>query len=418
MYMNFPRRDIPTMVLVKQKLSEERIEDVGKVVFQKLCGAGLKEKIRAGAQIGITVGSRGMGGLGELLAGTIEALHSVGAKPFIVPAMGSHGGATAEGQSALLAKFGVTERTLGVPVRATMEADCLGASKTGAKAYLDKIVHQSDGVIVLGRVKTHPENTEGIASGLLKMTTIGLGKQIGAQEAHSHGLWPSVEAVPELSIATGKILFGIAVAENAFRQPVEIEVAAGNYQSFYDADRRLLGISKKHFARVPFDDLDLLIVDQLGKNISGTGMDLNVVGPWRVKGGEKVPNFHRIVTLSLTEESMGNGLGIGLADFTTRRFMDAFDPHATGINLLTATEPGTRNTVEASPPLALDSDREAIETALYSALADKPRVCRIESTARLDQFHISENLLDEAKENLQVLGSAGPLDFNSEGNLF
>jgi hypothetical protein len=249
------------------------------------------------------------------------------------------------------------------------------------------------------------------------MVTVGLGKQAGAQEAHSHGLWESVKTVPELTLATRKVILGVAVVENAFREPVEIEVVPGNYDAFYRADERLLGIAKQHFAKVPFDELDLLVVDEIGKNVSGTGMDLNVIGTWRVKGGKKEPDYKRIAALSLTPGSVGNGLGIGLADFTTERFMREYDPHATWINLLTATEPGSRNTVEGPLPLALGSDREAIEVALYSCLSDNARVCRIQNTACLHEFWISEPLLRQGHD-LEVLDDPRPLPFDGRGNLF
>jgi hypothetical protein len=302
-----------------------------------------------------------------------------------------------------------------------METLDLGESKSGACAHLDTVAAKADGIIVLGRTKTHPENAEGIASGLLKMTTVGLGKQIGAKEAHSHGLWESVVAVPELTLAKSKVLYGLAVVENAFRQPVAIEAIPGDHSAFAESDRRLLKVAQPHVAKLPFDDLDLLLVDELGKNISGTGMDLNVIGKWRISGGEKKPNYRRIVVLSLTRESLGNGLGIGLADFTTRRFMEEYDAANTYINLLTATEPDSQNPREGPPPLALSSDREAIEVALYSALTkDKPRVCRIKSTAALHEFWVSEALIAEVEQNsnLKLLDQPVPMVFDINGNLF
>ena len=252
------------------------------------------------------------------------------------------------------------------------------------------------------------------------MTTVGLGKQIGAQEAHSHGLWESVRAVPEVTLGRAKVLFGVAVVENAFRQPVVIEVVPGNYQAFREADTRLLDIAKQHFARIPAQQLDLLIVDELGKNISGTGMDLNVIGSWRVKGGKPDPDFRRIVALSLTRESLGNGLGIGLADFTTERMMNEYDPAVTYVNLLTATEPGG-NTREGPLPLALPSDREAIEVALHSALpAEAPRVCRIRNTALLEELWVSEPVLKElrAQSDISITQEPEEVRFDKEGNLF
>jgi hypothetical protein len=416
--MNYPTRELPQMLLVRQHFSKEHIENVETTAYQKLLAAGLKNKVAKGAKIAITAGSRGLGGFNELVKGVARALRDAGAEPFIIPAMGSHGGATAEGQKAILVGLGIREDEIGAEIRPTMETICLGQCKTGARAHLDKNVADADGVIVLGRVKTHPQNTEGIASGLLKMTTVGLGKQIGAHEAHSHGLWNSVKAVPELTLANGKVLFGIAVVENAYRQPVAIEVVPGNYTAFYETDQKLLNLSKQHFARIPFDNLDVLVVDQLGKNVSGTGMDLNVIGTWRMKGGEKKPDYKRIVVLSLTPESKGNGLGIGLADFTTERFTKEFNPQPTWVNLFTSTEPGGHNTKEGMLPLALKTDREAIGVALYSAMVPSPRICRIRNTADLDQLWISENLMEEARaKNLEVVPSSPEMQFDPSENL-
>jgi len=259
-----------------------------------------------------------------------------------------------------------------------------------------------------------------VASGLLKMVTVGLGKQAGAQEAHTHGLWPSVNAVPQLTMAHAKILCGVAVVENGFRQPVIINVVPPHYDAFHDSDEQLLEAAKPHVAKIPFQQLDLLVVDELGKNISGTGMDLNVIGNWRMSGGPHEPDYRRIAVLSLTRASLGNGLGIGLADFTTQRFMDEYDAGVTYVNLLTATEPDAMNTREGLLPLALDSDREAIEVALFSALAsERPRVCRIKNTALLDELWVSEALLEEVNQNpaLRVSPGVAPLEFDQKGNL-
>ncbi len=339
-HIPFPRRSAPPMARIEQKLNPEHIPDVRRDVHQKLAAAGLAQKVKRGDRIAITAGSRGMGGFVELLQGIVDAVKGAGGEPFLLPAMGSHGGATPQGQTEILHRLGAKEDVVGAPIRATMDTHDLGPSKTGAHAHLDQIAALADGIIVLGRTKTHPESATGLASGLLKMTTVGLGKQIGAQEAHSHGLWESVAEVPRIQLQHAKALFGVAVVENAYRRPVVIEVVPASYDAFLDSDKRLLKIAHDHLATIPFDKLDLLIVDELGKSISGTGMDLNVIGTWRMKGGEHKPDFRRIAVLSLTEGSLGNGLGIGLADFTTERFMDAYDPGATYINLLTAAEPG------------------------------------------------------------------------------
>lgn len=419
--MPFPRRELPPLARIKQNLPTEHIDDVHGEVRRKILDAGALNSIKAGSRIAITAGSRGMGGFVELIAGIVEAVKSRGGEPFIIPAMGSHGGAVSTGQVEILKRLGVTEDSVGAPINATMQTRALGTSKTGAIAHLDDIAAEADGVIVLGRTKTHPENKEGVASGLLKMVTVGLGKQIGAQEAHTHGLWPSVEAVPELTMANAKIVCGVAVVENGFRQPIEVEVVPPNYAAFKDADERLLEKAKPHVAEIPFQQLDVLVVDKLGKNISGTGMDLNVIGNWRMSGGAHDPDFRRIVVLSLTPESLGNGLGIGLADFTTQRFVDEYDEAVTYVNLLTATEPGAMNTMEGPLPLALKTDREAIEVALFSALASpQPRICRIKNTACLDELWVSEALLREVElqDKLTVLDKPAPAGFDTRGNLF
>lgn len=420
--MPFLTRPAPPLARVIQRFPTSHIENVRDAVREQLLSAGLRHKIFPGAHVAITAGSRGMGGFVELVAGIADAVKSIGGKPFIIPAMGSHGGATADGQTKVLRLLGITEESVGAPIKATMDTLELDSSATGAGAHLDKFAAVADGIIVLGRVKTHPENKEGVASGLLKMVTVGLGKQVGAQQAHSHGLWESVKAVPRVTLARSKIIFGVAVVENAYHQPAVIEVVPASYNAFRDADERLLKAAEPHAARIPFDKLDLLIVDEIGKNVSGTGMDLNVIGEWRVKGGERVPDFHRIVALSLTKSSLGNGLGIGLADFTTERFKQEFDYGTTYVNLLTACEPGSMTTREGLLPLALASDREAIDVALFSAIArgEPPRVCRIKSTSRLEELWVSEPLIAEAElhSNLEPAEPPAPLLFDASGNQF
>jgi len=417
--MAFPRRAIPSMARIRQDLPTDHIVDVRRDVRQKLLDAGLRDKTKFGSHIAITAGSRGIGGFIELLSGIADAVKSCGAYPFIVPAMGSHGGATPEGQAEILHRLGVTEQSVSAPVRATMETLELGPAENGAVAHVDRFAAGADGIIVLGRTKTHPESVGELASGLLKMCTIGLGKQAGAQQAHGHGLWDSVRAVPKIQLEKCKILFGVAVVENGYRQPCAIEVVPPAYDAFLEADMRLLRLAKSHLARIPFDDLDLLIVDELGKTVSGGGMDPNIIGLCRNSDAPRHPNYRRIVVLSLTHPSLGNGLGIGMADFTTRRFAESYDPDISYINLLTATEPGG-NTREGPLPLILDSDREAIEVGLFSSLAGPhPRVCRIKNTAMLDELWASEALLDEvrANANLHILETPASLPFNDAGNL-
>lgn len=417
--ITFPRRPLPRMARVRQKLAADHIADVRGETRARL-RAALNGMVRPGARIAITAGSRGIGGFAELLSGAVDAVRALGGDPFLVPSMGSHGGATAEGQEEILRRLGVADGAVGAPVRSTMETVALEAAANGATPHLNRFAMQADGIVVLGRVKTHPESAVGLASGLLKMVAVGLGSQQGAQEAHSHGLWDSVRAVPRVSMARAPILCGLAVVESGYRRPVHIEAVAPTYDAFLEADKRLLDIAQRHLARLPTDRLDLLAVDRIGKSISGTGMDLNVIGGWRLSGGDRRPDFRRIAALSLTSESLGNALGIGLADYTTCRLMDSYDAGATYINLLTATEPDSMNTREGPLPLALPSDRDALEVALYSALPDdEPRVCRIKSTAELDEFWASEALLPELreKEGCEVLSDLAAPAYDEDGNL-
>ena len=407
------------MAKVRQRLPSDHIVDIRGDVRQKLTDSCLADKVKPGHRIAITAGSRGIGGFVDLLAGIADAIKLCGGQPFLIPAMGSHGGATPEGQTEILYRLGVTEQSTGAPIRATMETHNLGPAENGAMAHLDRFAAEAHGIIVLGRTKTHPESVGELASGLLKMCTVGLGKQIGAHEAHSHVLWDSVRAVPKIQLAKSRILFGVAVVENGYRQPCAIEVVPASYDAFLESDMRLLKLAKAHLARIPFDKLDLLIVDELGKTVSGGGMDPNIIGLWRNSDARHEPDYKRIVVLSLTYPSLGNGLGIGMADFTTRRFADCYDPAVTYINLLTASEPGG-NTREGPLPLVLDSDQEAIEVGLFSALpGTDPRVCRIKNTALLDELWASEALLKEVSENpnLEIIQPPSPMEFSRLGSL-
>jgi hypothetical protein len=224
--MPFPRRNLPSMAHVRQNLPSDHIDDVRSDVKQKLLASDVRQRIKAGNRIAITAGSRGIGAFIELLSGIVDAIKSCGGEPFIIPAMGSHGGATPEGQTKILNRLGVTEQSTGAPIHATMETHELGASENGALAHLDRFAAEADGIIVLGRTKTHPESAAELASGLLKMCTVGLGKQTGAHQAHSHGLWKSVRAVPKVQLAKSKILCGVAGVENGYRYPCASEICA------------------------------------------------------------------------------------------------------------------------------------------------------------------------------------------------
>lgn len=411
--MEFPRAPLPRMVSVRQSLPREHLPDVAGAVRDALALGGLARRVSAGQRIAITAGSRGIADIPLVISTVAQELRELGAEPFIVPAMGSHGGATVEGQRGVLSEYGITEREVGAPILATMETVEVGRLDDGTPVYLDRNAHEADGIVVVARVKPHTGFRGEIESGLCKMTAIGLGKQRGAETIHSRGLRETIPEVAGVTLARSKVILGVALVENAYHRLHTVEAAAP--ERFHDTDRALLKLANELLPRVPFDELDLLIVDQLGKNISGSGMDYNVVGMWRRIGGEKRPWYKRIAVLDITPESEGNALGIGIADFATRRLYDKVNPRKTYMNALTA------NAIEpVKMPLIMDSDREALEVALKSANAPSdPRVVWIKNTLALDELLVSEALLPEVNElaTLTAEGEPHALAFDGEGSL-
>lgn len=417
--MQFPRLSLPRFVRVRQYLPDEGISDVRRHIVERFKATGVSSRVPKGKRVGISAGDRGIGGYLDVLRGIIDAVRDAGGEPFLFNAIGSHGGATAEGQREVLRLHGITEENLGVPVEVTMETVVLGRAENGAEAHLNKAAHDAGATIVVSQVAVHPVLTEGIASGLMKMVTIGCGAQTGPAWAHSHGLAESVRLVPEVSIPNSNIIAGVAVVSNGYNRPHTIEIVPA--EDFRATDERLLVLQKGLMKVIPFDHLHVLVVDCIGKNIAGSGMDPNVIGFWRIKGGDHTPDFRRIVVLDLTDESRGNGIGIGLADFTTTRFVGKFDWNACYTNLLTGRDPSGR-LIEGQLPLALPTDREAIEVALYSALpegSEEPRrIVRVRNTRRMDLMYISEAMIPEAVQDpsTHVIDEPHEMPFDQDGN--
>ena len=410
--MELPRAPLPKLARVRQSLPREHLSDVAAAVREALRRGGLAGRVSAGQRVAITAGSRGIADIQLVISTVVQEVRALGAEPFVVPAMGSHGGATVEGQRGLLAEYGVTEREVGAPILATMDTVEIGRLDDGAPVHLDRNAHEADAILVVGRVKAHTAFRGEIESGLCKMTAIGLGKQRGAETIHARGLRESIPEVARVTLARSKIVLGLALVENAYHQLHTIEAAAP--EQFHDTDRVLLRLANELLPRVPFEELDLLIVDQLGKNISGSGMDYNIVGMWRRIGGERRPFYKRIAVLDITPESEGNGLGIGIADFTTLRTFEKLDRRKTYMNGLTA---GALEAIKI--PIILDSEREALEVALKTTNAPAPRVVWIKNTLELQELLVSEALLPEVEQipTLSVEGPAGALAFDDAGNL-
>ena len=422
--MSFPRFELPRMVEVRQKIHAPRLEDFIGEIRKELNRVNLSEKIKPGDEIAITAGSRGIAHYREILSTVIGEVKKAGGKPFLVPAMGSHGGATPEGQLAVLRELEITSETMGVPIRATMEVDEIGRLENGVPVYVDRNALKADGIIVVNRVKPHTDFKGEIESGLMKMLVIGLGKQKGAEMIHSYRSEGYHKLLPEaarLMLKKLPIIVGLAIVENAFHEIAIVK--AIEPENIEEEEKKLLKKAKSLIARIPFKDIDVLIIDEIGKNISGTGMDTNVVGRFWLPGEYEpsAPKIKRIVVLDLTEETQGNAIGIGLADITTKRLVDKIDYQATFVNALTAGH------VEGSKtPVFLPNDREAITIALRTCGPIDPReakVVRIRNTLNLERMWISEGLLKtlesdpELKEKIEVLGEPREMQFDILGNL-
>lgn len=414
----------PRMVEVRQRIEAPRLGDPISAIRSELRNKGIRDKIRPGSRIAITAGSRGISHYAEILATVVEEVKRAGGEPFLVPAMGSHGGATPEGQVRVLRSLGITPERVGAPIMASMEVEVIGRLDDGTPVYVDRIALGADGIIVVGRVKPHTDFKGRIESGLMKMMAIGLGKQKGAETIHGRGPEGYHRLIPEAArmiMERAPVILGLAIVENP-RHEIAI-VKALEPHEIEAEEERLLVKAKELLARLPFKEIDVLIVDEIGKNISGTGMDTNVIGRFWLPGEvePRAPRIRRIVVLDLSEETHGNAIGIGLADFTTQRAFSKIDYHETYVNSLTAGSPET-----ARIPIHLPRDREAIAMALRTCwLADtrEAKVVRIRNTLELERFWISESLLEtvrmdeELSSRIELLSEPREMEFDVLGTL-
>jgi hypothetical protein len=408
---------LPKMLRLRQTFPRPRITDLPAAVARALQAARLP--VKRGDTVAVGAGSRGIASIDAAVGATVRYLLDLGARPFVFPAMGSHGGGTAEGQLSVLEHYGITAATMGCPVRATMDVLQVGET-LGLPVWLDRYAAEADWIGLVNRIKPHTDFKGSIESGLFKMMTIGLGKWKGAVQYHranvTHGYETVITAVGREMLAKARVGFGVGMVENGYDETAQIE--AFNAQDLEAGERRLLKSAREWMARLPFSPIDVLVVEQIGKNISGSGMDTNVIGrptnPFEPFPAD--PKITWIVALDITEESYGNATGIGNADFTTRRLVDKIDMKATLINTITACAPGG-----AKVPATFDTDREAVETALDCIGLTSPeraRVMRIRNTLMLGELEVSEAYAAEvaAHSGLAVLGEA-PLGFDAAGRL-
>ena len=412
---------LPKMIRVKQKFPTDVVEDIRSAIFTELDQLNMDSIVKSGDTVAVGAGSRGITNIDVTIKSVVDYLKEIGSKPFVFPAMGSHGGATPAGQKDILAHYGITEETMGVPVRATMEVVEVGRTTDDLPVFLDRYAYEADVAVPVNRVKSHTDFHGSIESGLMKMLAIGFGKQKGASMYHRaffrYGFEHVILASGSLLIESGKIGFGVALVENAYQETAK--VSAIQSKDFVRRERELLVEAKALSGKLPFDELDLLILDEVGKNISGTGMDTNIIGRYmqNFESDPEKPSITRIFARDLTEDSSGNATGIGLADFTTTRLVEKFDKKATYMNGLTGLGPQ-----KSRIPFHYDTDLEVIEAALNTIGLTPPeeaRVVRIQNTLKLDEVDISEILVEDAelRSDLEIISEAKVFPFDSSGNL-
>jgi len=389
---------IPSLARVRQSIPQPRLDDIPGTIRRLIRHSRLRERVAPGGTIAVGIGSRGVNAI-DLVARTIvDSLRELGYKPFIVAAMGSHGGATAEGQRELLAGYGVTPQAMGVPVKTDMETVVLGTNPVGLPIYFDKNAYRADGIVLANRVKPHTDFHATHESGVLKMLVIGLGKRDGASQVHKlgiRGLRELLPAVGQFLVKNTSFALGLAIVENA--EDVPAEIVALEPETIFEVEPVLLERARGLMGRLPFDQIDLLVVGELGKNYSGAGMDPNVIGRLFIETQTDFdrPVVTRLVVLDVSDESHGNIVGVGFADLTTERLISKMDPQSFRINTLTSC-----CLQRSRIPLTLPSDREVIESALETCWRIDPadaRVVVIPNTLELKSLWISAPLEDEVR---------------------
>ena len=408
---------LPDWALVRQLFDPTEIADVGPAVREAL--APVIAGIPFGSRVCLAVGSRGIDRIDQVVRAVVERLVAAGASVFIVPAMGSHGGATAEGQLEVLAEYGITPESMSCEIRSSMDTVGLGEVRPGVPVFLDRnALEGADFIVPINRVKVHTDFTGPVESGLMKMIAIGLGKQKGADTFHSQGFAAFDRLIPEVAaytLARAPIPFGLALIENGNARLLHVEAVPA--ERIAAREPELLVMSTNALARLPMAKIDVLILDAIGKDVSGLGMDSNVVGRYYDGPTGTPPSIQRIVVRDLTEATQGNAVGMGMADITLRRAVAKIDQRKTYMNCITAKTPEG-----ARVPLAVDTDREAIAIALACCIKVAPaeaRIVRARDTKHLELLYVSAAFLPEllATGRCEVVRPAAPIAFDAAGML-
>lgn len=399
-----PDATIPRLTRVRQRFPRPRVEDVSAAVDAAI--GSISTGIQPGWRVAVTGGSRGIANIREILRAVVGRLKEMGAHPFVVPAMGSHGGGTAEGQVEMLASYELTEAALGCPILATMEVVEV-PGPTDFPVYMDRYAWEADAVVVVNRIKPHTDFHDRYESGLVKMAVIGLGKAVQAAEIHRHGVRGLRELLPVAGrsiLESGKIAFGLAIVENAYDETMHVEAIPAS--GILEREPTLLEMARENMPRLPVDELDVLVIDRMGKNISGAGMDSNVIGRMYITGEPEPerPRIKMIVVSDLTEESHGNAAGVGFADICTRSLLDKIDFVKTNTNVVTSTF-----YIRGKLPMIAGNTREAYEWAIRGCLPIPPgeeRIARILDTLHVAELQVSAAVLRDIqhRDDIEILG--------------
>lgn len=412
--------DIPLLAPIRQKVRHPPLADLAGEVHRSWQASSLAGRINKGARVAVAVGSRGIHQVAVLVTATLDFLHEQGAKPFVVAAMGSHGGGNSDGQRELLAEYGISQAALGVPVKSDMTAVQIGTNSWGEPVFWDKNALEADGVVTVSRIKPHTDFRGRFESGIVKMLVIGLGKRDGAAQHHRWGVRGLRDMIPESAqviLKNTHFLAGLAILENAADQTAHLQVVERD--ALMQEEPKLLERARDMMGQLPFDHLDLLVIGEIGKNYSGAGIDPNVVGRLLIEGEAEPasPRITRICALDVSPESHGNATGVGIADLTTDRLLAAIDPVPFRMNNLTACF-----LWRSKLPISFPTDRGCIETGLATCWQPNRAAVRmavIPNTLELSELWVTLPLVEEArtKPGLEVLGAPSALPFDAAGNV-
>jgi len=415
--MNFPK-----MMRVRQTFDSREVDDIAAEVQAGMAALDVSSKVKPGQTVAVACSSRGITNYAAIVKAVVSSLEALQLDVFIFPAMGSHGSATAEGQQRVLEHLGISEQTVGAPIRSSLDVVQLGETKQGIPVYVDRLASEADHIVLVNRIKKHTEFEHKFESGLMKMMAIGLGKQAGAAMYHqamlSFGYADVIQSIADNVLQQANILCGVGIVENGYGQTAKIGICP--CEKIAEREVALFKLAKQLSPALPFEAADVIVIDEMGKDISGTGFDTKVVGRIGlplVTPDPESPNIKRIVVCDLTEASEGNAVGVGVADIITRRLREKIDQKALDMNTITGVCPESGKT-----PLTLGSDREALDVAIRCVgliPTEKLKIMRIKNTSCLSEVDVSAGYADDLKrcQDLEVIRDWHDMAFDGKGNL-